>query len=82
MLVSFLCGKNAIQIMARNAGNIDFSQLAKRLGKLTDVKYNTFMLKFKISDNDFTIFPDGRAIIAGTNDVSIAKNLYSRYIGM
>jgi adenylyltransferase/sulfurtransferase len=81
-MVSFLCGKNAVQILARNTGNIDLAQLAKRLGKLTEVSHNAFMLKFKINNNGFTVFPDGRAIITGTHDTSIAKNLYSKYLGM
>ncbi len=81
-MTSFLCGKNAIQIMTRNSGNIDLFQLAKRLRPLTDVSHNSFMLKFKVNGNDFTVFPDGRAIITGTDDASVAKNLYSKYIGM
>ncbi len=81
-MVSFLCGKNAVQIMAKNTGSLDLAQLAKRLEGSTVVNYNSFMLKFKIKDNDFTVFPDGRAIITGTDDTSIAKNLYSKYLGM
>ena len=30
---------------------------------------------------EFTIFPDNRAIIQGTDDISLAKTLYARYIG-
>ncbi len=81
-MVSFLCGKNAVQILARNTSNLDLSKLAKRLGTLTDVSHNAFMLKFKVNDNGFTVFPDGRAIITGTHDAGIAKNLYSKYLGM
>lgn len=82
VMVSFLCGKNAVQILAKDRCNIDLTQLAKRLGTLTDINQSTFMLKFKIKDNDFTVFPDGRAIITGTDDINIAKNLYSKYLGM
>ncbi len=81
-IVSFICGKNAVQIMAGNRGNLDLAQLAKRLGTLTDVSHNAFMLKFKVKNNGFTVFPDGRAIITGTQDAGIAKNLYSKYLGM
>jgi adenylyltransferase/sulfurtransferase len=28
-----------------------------------------------------TIFPDGRAIIKGTEDPGVARSLYARYIG-
>ena len=82
VMVTLLCGKNAVQVMSRNISNIDLVQLAKRLASISDVSSNEFMLKFKVKDNEFTVFPDGRAIITGTNDLSTAKSLYSKYLGM
>jgi molybdopterin/thiamine biosynthesis adenylyltransferase len=82
IMTTLLCGKNAIQVMSRNIGNIDLRHLEQRLGSITDVSCNDFMLKFKIKDHAFTVFPDGRAIITGTADTSIAKGLYSKYLGM
>jgi len=32
-------------------------------------------------DYEFTIFPDGRAIIKGTDDTDKARTLYAKYIG-
>jgi len=82
IMTTLLCGKNAIQVMSRNIGNIDLRHLEQRLGSIADVSCNDFMLKFKIKDHTFTVFPDGRAIITGTADTSIAKSLYSKYLGM
>ena len=82
VMTTLLCGKNAIQVMSRNIGNIDLRHLEQRLGSIADVSCNDFMLKFKIKDHTFTVFPDGRAIINGTADTSIAKSLYSKYLGM
>ena len=82
VMTTLLCGKNAVQVMCRNISNIDLVQLAKRLASISDVSSNEFMLKFKVKDNEFTVFPDGRAIITGTNDLSTAKSLYSKYLGM
>jgi molybdopterin-synthase adenylyltransferase len=28
-----------------------------------------------------TIFPDGRAIVKGTQDIGLARSLYARYVG-
>jgi adenylyltransferase/sulfurtransferase len=28
-----------------------------------------------------TIFPDGRAILKGTQDVGLARSLYAKYVG-
>ena len=82
IMTTLLCGKNSIQVMSRNIGNIDLRHLEQRLGSIADVSCNDFMLKFKIKDHAFTVFPDGRAIITGTADTSIAKSLYSKYLGM
>jgi molybdopterin/thiamine biosynthesis adenylyltransferase len=82
VMTTFLCGKNAVQVMSRNRGSIDLRQLEQRLGSVADVSCNAFMLKFKVKDHEFTVFPDGRAIITGTADSSTAKTLYSKYLGM
>jgi len=82
VMTTFLCGKNAVQVMSRNSGNIDLEHLEHRLRSVSDVSRNAFMLKFKVKDHEFTVFPDGRAIITGTADSSTAKNLYSKYLGM
>lgn len=82
VMTTLLCGKNAVQVMCRNINKIDLEQLAKRVGSIADVSSNEFMLKFKVEDYEFTVFPDGRAIITGTEDSSIAKGLYSKYLGM
>jgi adenylyltransferase/sulfurtransferase len=82
IMTTLLCGKNAVQVMSRNIGNIDLRHLEQRLGSIADVSCNDFMLKFKIKDHVFTVFPDGRAIITGTADSSTAKGLYSKYLGM
>ena len=82
VMTTLLCGKNAVQVMCRNISGIDLEQLAKRLASIADVRSNAFMLKFKVKDHEFTVFPDGRAIITGTGDFSTAKGLYSKYLGM
>ncbi len=82
VITTLLCGKNAVQVMYRNVGSVDLGQLAQRLSTTVDVSYNDFMLKFKDKDCEFMVFPDGRAIISGTNDSIKAKSLYSKYLGM
>ena len=76
-----LCGRNAVQVAARRPEPIDFPEMARRLGAIGEVKHNAFMLRFAAEGNDFTVFPDGRAIIKGTSDVDKARTLYAKYIG-
>jgi len=81
MQLTSLCGRNAVQIIQRDAANIVLADMAKRLEALGEVNANKFLLKFSIQDFVVTLFPDGRAIVHGTDDPTVAKNVYSKYIG-
>ena len=81
-----LCGRNAVQVRHRqDSGAFDLDAVATRLGKAGAVTTNAFMLRSTISEGDktyeLTLFPDGRAIIKGTDDPQIARSLYSTYVG-
>jgi adenylyltransferase/sulfurtransferase len=76
-----LCGRNAVQVAHRSAARLSFEDLARHLGALGEVSYNRFLLKFAAEGHEFTVFPDGRAIIKGTSDVERARTLYAKYIG-
>jgi molybdopterin/thiamine biosynthesis adenylyltransferase len=76
-----LCGRNAVQVAQRTPSRLQFEEMAKQLQSLGDVSYNRFLLKFTAEGHEFTVFPDGRAIIKGTSDVDKARTLYARYIG-
>lgn len=76
-----LCGRNAVQVAVRRDDPLDFPELAGRLAPLGDVRHNKFMLRFATEGYEFTVFPDGRAIIKGTNDIPKARTLYAQFIG-
>lgn len=81
-----LCGRDAVQLTHKqSAGPIGFDAIAARLGQYGDVKTNQFLLRASIMDNDrayeLTLFRDGRAIIKGTDDTSIARSVYAKYVG-
>jgi molybdopterin-synthase adenylyltransferase len=76
-----LCGRNAVQVAQRTPSKLHFEEMAKHLQPLGDVSYNRFLLKFNAEGHEFTVFPDGRAIIKGTSDVDKARTLYAKYIG-
>lgn len=75
-----LCGRNSVQIHERNRP-VDFAEMSARLGVHGTVKHNAFVLKFWRDPFEMTLFPDGRAIIKGTNDTSVARSLYARFVG-
>jgi adenylyltransferase/sulfurtransferase len=76
-----LCGRNAVQVSHRTPGTLNFEEMARHLGMMGQVSYNRFLLKFNVDSYEFTVFPDGRAIIKGTNDIERARTLYAKYIG-
>ena len=75
-----LCGRNAVQISNPGA-RIALPEIARRLQPLGEVDVNEYLLRARIDGYEITLFPDGRAIIKGTEDPDLAKSLYARYIG-
>ena len=80
-----LCGRNAVQVSHRAGGKLDFEQLAGVLRAGGAVSFNKFLLKFQLEEKgesfEFTVFPDGRAIIKGTSEPDKARTLYAKYVG-
>ena len=75
-----LCGRNAVQIHERSRP-LDLGELRRSLEPLGEVRANEFALRFFVPPYELTIFPDGRAIIKGTQDVGVARSLYAKYVG-
>lgn len=79
-----LCGRDAVQVSTTSLAAIDLAALAQRLGAAGagSVRANPYLVRAEIDGREFTIFPDGRAIIKGTEDAAVAATLYARYVGM
>jgi hypothetical protein len=76
-----MCGRDSVQIHERGR-KLDLSDLGRRLAAASpEVRSNDFLLRFEVPPYGITVFADGRAIIKGTQDPSIARSLYARYIG-
>jgi molybdopterin-synthase adenylyltransferase len=76
-----LCGRNAVQIHERRRP-LDLVEMRQRLEPLGRVLANEFALRLLLPKYELTIFPDGRAIIKGTQDIGVARSLYAQYIGL
>ena len=81
-----LCGRDAVQLRHRQQPeSVDLKTLATRLGHHGQVKVNEFMLRAHLSDNGYdyeiTLFPDGRAIVKGTDQPAVARGIYAKYVG-
>jgi adenylyltransferase/sulfurtransferase len=75
-----LCGRNSVQIHEHHRP-VDFVDLEKRLQPHGKVTFNRLLLRFERGEHTLTLFSDGRALIHGTTDVTLARSLYARFIG-
>lgn len=77
-----LCGRNAIQIRPSETGRLALGQLADRLETVSQVTArNDYLVRFTVNGYEITLFADARAIIKGTDDETVARNLYAKYVG-
>jgi adenylyltransferase/sulfurtransferase len=76
-----MCGRNSVQIHQSEGRGLDLQALKARLEQFGPVRANEFLLKCFLDPYELTVFPDGRAIIKGTQDPAIARSLYAKYIG-
>jgi adenylyltransferase/sulfurtransferase len=76
-----LCGRNAVQLRTLTDGGVSLEALESKLKPLGGVMRNKFLLRATIDGYSLTVFPDGRAIVAGTDDVSVARSVYAKYVG-
>ena len=78
-----LCGRNAVQVHPPSCTPIDLSVMAAKLEPVAGVSLtrNQFLLRATVDSYELTLFPDGRAIIKGTDNPDVARSLYAKYFG-
>lgn len=81
-----LCGRNAVQIsanldMASSCQPQQLDVLAEKLRSVGEVTSNPFMVRLAVAGYVISIFADGRAIVSGTDDISVARAVHARYVG-
>lgn len=81
LLLTSLCGRQAVQIVQRTPTRMDLQALGETLAKIGTVTLTKFLLKALIGGYELTVFPDGRALVKGTTDPTVAKTVYAKYIG-
>lgn len=76
-----LCGRNAVQVRGRGEP-LEFDRVQERLaGVAREVLRAGPLLRFSVDDVRVTLFPDGRALVEGTEDTGRALALVDRYVG-
>ncbi len=76
-----LCGRNSVQLSTPPGTAASLDDIAAQLTGVGQIERNAFLLRLTVGDHVLTIFPDGRTIVGGTNDIATARSLHARYIG-
>lgn len=79
---AILCGRNAVQLSFPERQLLQLTELATKLEGVGTVTVNRFLLRLAVDKYLITVFPDGRAIIGGTEDLAEARTVYAKYIGV
>jgi adenylyltransferase/sulfurtransferase len=83
---TMLCGRDAVQLRQNQAAaGVDLDEVAGRLRQHGAVTVNRFMLRAALTERgqayELTLFTDGRAIVKGTHEPSVARSLYAKFVG-
>ncbi len=76
-----LCGRQSVQLTFPDQPPPSFDVLESKWAQLGSITRNRFLLRATLEDHVITIFADGRAVIGGTDDPSVAKSIYARFVG-
>lgn len=79
-----LCGRDAVQIRSSvSNGPVDLHGIAAKLRGAGTVIESPYFLRCDLPGESIrlTVFPDGRALVHGTSDVTRAKSIHARYLG-
>ncbi|ANY65550.1 thiamine biosynthesis protein ThiF [Paenibacillus sp. BIHB 4019] len=76
-----LCGRSTVQISG--GAPLHLEQWRQRLEPIAvELTHNAYLLKAELPEGErLVLFPDGRVLVQGTEDMVRAKTLYARYIG-
>jgi len=77
-----LCGRNAVQLSFPGREAVSLDAIAEKLGAVGTVSRNRYLVRATIGEHQVTVFPDGRAVIGGTEDVAEARSIYAKYVGL
>lgn len=76
-----LCGRNAVQISPTSSDRPTLSAVAEKVASLGKVTVNPFLLRLEVDDFRITLFADGRAIVAGTDEPAVARTVFNKFFG-
>ena len=77
-----LCGRNAVMLQPQSAARPALAILAERVRGLGEVLVNEHLLRLRTGELELTLFADGRIVVKGTGDPSVARAAAARLLGI
>jgi molybdopterin/thiamine biosynthesis adenylyltransferase len=75
-----LCGRDMVHIQPERELSLNLAEIARRFPQDLEVKVSDELLHLTVEKAEIFLFRDGRALVKGISDVSLARNIYQRYI--
>lgn len=79
--ITSLCGRDAIQIQPAGSQILDLNSIRQKLIRFGAIHPNPFFVRSEGDQYTLTVFRDGRIVVTGTQDESIARSLVAQWIG-
>lgn len=77
-----LCGRSTVQIQPARPLAYPLERIAAVWAPLGEVELNAYLAKLTREDSPaFVLFSDGRALVMGTDDETVARRIYTELLG-
>ncbi len=76
-----LCGRRSVQLTFPDQPPPSLDLLESKWAELGSTVRNRYLLRAHLENYVITMFADGRTVIGGTDDPSMARSIYARFVG-
>ncbi|MBB4824511.1 molybdopterin/thiamine biosynthesis adenylyltransferase [Sporosarcina luteola] len=77
-----LCGRDTVQLTFPPTRQFELAEVAVAIeGKVTELKHNDYVTVCLFQDHRIVFFRDGRLLVHGTKDVTVARKLTAALLG-
>lgn len=83
-MTAALCGRHTVQVSPAEPASLDLELLANRWSRLGEVELTPYLLRLRLPEPEgalFSLFPDGRALVSGTDEPVVARRIYASLVG-
>ena len=76
------CGRETVQVSPSRRHELDLEKLREELRAAGPTRGNEHVVELSLGAHRILLFRDGRALVHGTSDASVARTLVARYLAL